>query len=160
MTLAETQRALAALVRGDAVPTSNDPYFAAVAASQGLVVTRDVITRWRDLLIREQCPLTAALLLRLARHAALLARLGQGEVPLFADELACAFLELLRDDDDPLVAAVAGYERALLALGAGTAGPYEITWPCDPAETIARLERGVDLDGVEQGEFIVTLAAD
>jgi len=159
-TLADTQRTLAALVRGDAIPPPTDPYFAAVAASEGLVVTREVIIRWRDLLVREQCPLTTALLLRLGRHAPLLNLLGQGEVPLFADELACAYLALMRDDDDPLVTAVASYERALLALLAGAAGPFEITWPCDPEETIGRLERGETLEGIERGEFVTTLAAD
>ena len=145
--IAAMQRKLAALIRGEAV--DGDAYIDEVARSVGLAVTRDVIVSWRDLLLREGCPLTVALLQQRGRY-----RLDTCDAPAFAEELVVEFLDGYVDDADPLLAAIARTERA---IAAGEAA--EISWPCDPEEAMERLKRGSDVAGVPEGDYRVSVSA-
>jgi hypothetical protein len=151
MNIAMLQRNLAALLRDEVV--LDDRYLSEVAASTGFAVMRDVIVAWRDLLLRQGCPLTIALLKQRGRYT-----IDRGEAPAFAEELIAAFLDRFRDDRDPLVAAVAHMERALVDAQQGSDTDVAIDWPCDPDIVIARLRRGESVDDLEQGVYHMTVS--
>lgn len=151
MNIAMLQRSLAALLRDELVV--DDSYLSDVAASTGFAVTKDVIVAWRDLLLRQGCPLTIALLTQRGRYT-----IDRGEAPVFAEELIAAFLDRFRNDDDPLVVAVARLERALVDAQHGSDADVVIDWPCDPSIVIARLRRGERIDDLEQGEYHMTVS--
>src|SRR5438046_2110155 len=90
-----------------------DPYIAAAAASPGLEVTRDTIRGWRRFRLDRHCRLTAALLRSRNRHDEVLASLDHASASPYIEELANAFFEAALRCGDPLVVAVAAFERAL-----------------------------------------------
>ncbi len=151
MNIAMLQRNLAALLRDELV--LDDGYLSEVAASTGFAVTKDVIVAWRDLLLRQGCPLTIALLTQRGRYA-----IDRGEAPAFAEELIATFLDRFSDDDDPLVAAVAHLERALVDAQHGSGADVVIDWPCDPDIVITRLRRGERVDDLEHAEYHMTVS--
>ena len=143
--IADLQRRLASLIRGEVV--EGDAYIDEVARSTGLEVTRWVIASWRDLLLRQGCPLTVALLKQRGRYT-----VGTGDAPAYLEELIAGFLEPFITDADPLLAAVARTERAI-AMDESA----EIAWPCDPEAVIGRLRRGEPVHNLPPGDYYVMI---
>jgi len=108
--LAELQRNLTELVRTGAC-ASDDAWLADVARSTGLLVVRECVAAWRELILRRTCPQTAARLEARGEFRAAVARLLRRECPMYFRELALAFLAEAVAHDDPVVAEAAAYER-------------------------------------------------
>lgn len=156
--LLKRQRHLAALVLGQ-VPDDADGWTRAVAESTGMRVTRSIVASWRDLLIRQICPLSVSLLVRKGRLESELSALSSRPASAWIDELALVFLSRLAADPDPLVAAIAAFECAALAVRQGVVERVTVIWPCDPEELIRRLADGSPLDGIPIGEFEIVVAS-
>lgn len=135
--LRKHQRAMRDLLRG--LGDASDPYIAAAAASAGLEVTRDTIRGWRRFRLDRHCRLTAALLRSRNRHDEVLASLDQSAVSPYIEELATAFFDAALRCGDPLVTAVAAFERALLREDDAES---VIEWPCDPYPLLVVLLQG------------------
>jgi hypothetical protein len=132
MSLVETQRALAQLIRGEA-PLGSDPYVQRVAASQSLAVTRKVVLWWRAFGVGRACPLTSVLLRRAGGFEAFIATFVRS-VPIspYVEVLGQRFLHFAADCPEPLVAAVARFELAMTAAKRGDDAEDRVAWPCDP----------------------------
>ena len=138
--LAEHQRAMRDLLRGDAV--ADDPYIAAAAASTGLQVLRDTVRGWRRFRIDRHCRLTAAMLKRKGHYDEVLS-----EVPAlpYIEAAAEAFFDAASACGDPLVVSVAAFERAMLR---DEARETSVDWPCDPYPILGALLGGTELPDV------------
>ena len=112
MTLAETQRALAELIRTGR-SSSEDPYVATVRQSTGLHVLRDCIAEWRELVLRRACPLTAARLRSRGTFEAAVRRVLERECPAFLQDLALAFLEDVAKEE-PELKGIAEFEAKMI----------------------------------------------
>jgi uncharacterized protein (UPF0276 family) len=135
--LHEHQRAMRELLRGRG--EVSDPYIAIAASSTGLEVTRDTIRGWRRFRLDRHCRLTAALLRGRNRYDEVLASLDHASASPYIEELANAFFDAALRCGDPLVAAVAAFERAL--LGEDDTESI-IEWPCDPYPLLIVLLQG------------------
>ncbi|HJW93515.1 MAG TPA: hypothetical protein VJ901_07850 [Thermoanaerobaculia bacterium] len=125
------------LIRGGVV--TNDPYIEQASRSIGLAVTRDTIRGWRLFRLRQNCPLTAAIL---GDRFPEVVDAIDCDSP-FIEELSRAFLE--RAMDDELTACVARFELAMMSDGETI-----VDWPCDPYEVLAPLLRGERPDALER----------
>ena len=124
-----------------------DPYLAAVARSDALTLVREISASWRTISIERHAPLTTTLLRQRGRlEDELVELLRMRGISPFHTDLREQFLRRAMDHPDPLVAAVAAFERALTASGDG-AGGTEVTvdWPVDPYAVLGALLRGQPL---------------
>jgi hypothetical protein len=156
--LATLQIQLASLVRGQRPDGAGD-YVQTVGASVGMEVMREIIASWRDLLLRRSCPLTAALLDHHGRLKGAIASLNRRSVPAFIDSMAAEFVSGFMADDDPLVAAAAQFEHAVLLARQGVPGRVTIAWPHDPEEVVHRLTSRIPLEGMVRGSFETVVTA-
>jgi hypothetical protein len=108
--LKSLQRHLAELVRHGAC-ASEDEWLTSVAQSTGLLVVRECVAAWRELILRRTCPLTSARLEARGEFRAAVARLLRREGPMYFRDLALAFLTDAATHDDPAVSDAAMYER-------------------------------------------------
>ena len=157
MRLDELQRQLAAAIRGEANGGPGD-YVASVEESPGLIATREIIAAWRDLLLRRGCPLTVALLEQRGRLTAAFAELAHRHLSAYIEVASCEFLRRFERDADPLVAAVACFERAVIEARQGKEGAVIIEWPHPPDEVIERLLSGLPVEGIlSTGTYAMTV---
>jgi hypothetical protein len=153
--LAAHQRGLLALIVGPAGDAETappaDPYLARVAASRALPVARGIAAQWRAYTLRRLCPLTWAVLDQRGRLAGVLDVLGTRPLSPFLRLLAAAFADEAVADagprDDPLVTAVARFERAVVLPGAA-GDRVVIDWPCDPEDALRALLTGQPVSAV------------
>ena len=134
MTLARLQTTLHQLVRGSYVPSADDdPYIRTVAASPHLVMVREVVRWWRAYGVGRFCVLTATLLRRRGLFDDTISEFVRTvAITPYAEELGDTFLSYMSRSTDPLMASVAGFERALVRAKKGDAAEYTVLWPCDP----------------------------
>jgi hypothetical protein len=139
------QRGLLALIKNrGGVP--DDPYLKHVANSRELAMMRSIALWWRSLGLQMQCRFTPRLLKRLGCFDALVADyFDRNATSPFVEELTPGFLASLHEHDDPLIRAVAGFERAFLAVKAGSSESYEILWDRHPDAVVHALETGAEL---------------
>ena len=160
MNLAHLQRDLAALIRGETID-AGDGYVASAAASTGLEVTREIIASWRELLLRRACPLTFALLVQRGRLDVALRELAARHLSSYVEAAACTFLAAFAGDADPLVAAVARFESAVIETRHGSDAEFTIDWPCPPDEAIERLIAGQPVDDLlPAGRYTMTISSE
>jgi hypothetical protein len=131
------QRAMRDLLRGQG--DVSDPYIAAASASTGLEVTRDTIRGWRRYRLDRHCRLTAAMLRGRGLYDYVLATLDYATPSPYIEDLAVAFFDAVFRCGDPLVTAVAAFERALLLEDDAES---VIEWPCDPYPLLIVLLQG------------------
>jgi hypothetical protein len=138
LALAELQRAMRDLIRGDAV--ADDPYVRAASECVGLQVTRDTIRGWQRFRLSRNCRLTTPML---SARGILDEVLDATECRSpYIEELANAFLRAACALGDPLVVSVASFERALLR---GDDVEETIAWPCDPYAVLGALLQGAEI---------------
>ncbi len=146
MDLAAYQASMKALLRGEQ-PRSADAHVREVARSAQAEVAREVVAWWHAWRIERYCPLTSALLKRLdlfeATVAADLRRSGPAH---FIEITGSRFLAAMHDHPDPLVAAVARFEDAMLRAKLGDEAEYRVAWPCDPRPVLNALVQGTPLE--------------
>jgi hypothetical protein len=140
----------------------DDPYLQLVDGSDQLALVQEITEWWRALVLEESAPLTAALLKQRGLFdEAVLAAARSSDVNPFRGRQADAFLLGLRGHRDPLVAAVASFERALLAVRLhGSTDRFEVIWPRSPYEVLESLLSGTQLDERLDGPYRMEVADD
>ncbi|MDE3195710.1 MAG: hypothetical protein KGN84_05165 [Acidobacteriota bacterium] len=124
------QRALLALIKQRPLGIVNDPWLDRVASSRELRMLREIALWWRRFQIESRCRYTSRLLKRLeCFDRAVAAYFESHATSPFIENLADGFLEALANDPDPVVSAVARFERA--ALHPQSPAPA-IEWDRDP----------------------------
>ena len=164
MRLGDLQRALRDVLRDpDASPNSNDPelaaYLASVASSGRVAILTHVVRSWRVYDLERACPLTTAALRARGVWQEALASFQRQPAAPFVERLAARFLETLADHADPLVASVARFERAYLAITLGSDERFTVWWDREPTAVFATLLTGQPIDEPECTECYVTTLA-
>jgi hypothetical protein len=75
-----------------------------------------------------------------------------GGISPFVDMLGEAFLEFAARSADPVISAMARFERAVICVKLGDPAVYTIDWPCDPRDVL----NGVDPEPVPSGRVFRT----
>lgn len=133
------QRGLLALMKGRA--TVDDPYLRLVAGSRDLAMARKIALWWSAYALSAQCRFTTRLLRRSgALDAAIADYFDNNATSPFVEELSRDFLTAIQARGDPLIRAVAAFERALLLVRTGSDTEYEIVWDRNPNCVILALE--------------------
>jgi hypothetical protein len=161
--LATHQRQLLGLFRSrHKVSERDDSYIRRVAESKDLAEARGNIFLWRIYVLEKTAPLTFALLKRrnlLAR--AVNSFIETCNISPFRETQAPAFLELLGQHEETLVASVAQFELALLKVRQGDPAKYVIPWSVEPHTIIDSLARHMPLDGnPQQGNYHIVVSRD
>ena len=156
MDLAAHQRALLELIEAGpgAAGADDDEYLRSVAASDGLRVLREIVAHWEAYDVRRTCPLTATALERSGRFAEAVGAVRFEASSAFLDERVSTFLDDVADAEGGVVASVARFERALVAVRRGEPGRHVIEWDRDPAVVVNGLLEGRWLaDEAEPGRY-------
>jgi len=150
--LAEHQRAMLGLVKGRGMSGLDDPYLARVAGSTQLALMREISAWWCALGIRGACPWTSRLLDRLGLFDACVeAFCLEQDVSPYIEKAGRQFLSRLRGSGDCLVASLAGFELALLAMRRGEDEEFTVEWDRNPDSVMTALGSGADLPPAEAG---------
>jgi len=161
MDLATHQRALLGLFRGThRLRPDDDPYVHAVAASPDLVEARRNIFLWRVFVLERTCVLTFRLLRRRGLLAeAIEAFISGTNISPFRETQAPAFLQTVAGHPDPLAAAVARFELALLRAQEGDACAGTVDWNVDPRGVLHSLARDLPLpEPPERGWYRIAVS--
>jgi hypothetical protein len=141
-TLEEQQHALLDLIKGRGGEPPDDPYLAEVVRSPGLAMVREIALWWRALPLTVQCRFTSRLLKRMSRFdEAVAAHFRAHATSNFVEEFSRHFLHMLASQSDPLLAALAQFEYALMEARDGSSESFEICWDRDPDAVILALEQ-------------------
>ena len=139
MTLAFVQRGLREVIRTGAT-TTDDEYLRSVAGSDQVELLREIVLWWRTFGVQRGCPLTSRLLNRQARLEEVVSRfVRDNSISPYVEDLAASFVTAVQADEDPLVAAVASFEAALIRAKRGDRGRYVVEWPLEPYAVLAAL---------------------
>ena len=167
MRLHEMQRALRDVIREpNASHAAGDgelaAYVATVVESPRLAVLDHVIRSWREFDLARACPLTtAALRARGLWQAALDSSVVRSADSAFIERLADRFLEAQAAHPDSLVASVAGFEAAYLAVRRGSDARFTVRWDRDPMTVLGQLMAGDTVDdGVKRDGYLMVVARD
>jgi hypothetical protein len=167
--LAAQQRALLALVKDRPVPQlaahpaqrrpAAEPYFDRVRDSRGLAMVRTIRASWLRFDLQRYAPLTSGMLTHAGRLEAELAQLGRDPgTPSAIDALGLHFVEQHLADTDPLIAAVAATERALILLARGDRTQHEVSWAQDPVPVLSALLASQSPPASTPGNFRVVVS--
>ncbi|WER48616.1 hypothetical protein CupriaWKF_27995 [Cupriavidus sp. WKF15] len=155
MHLANHQRKLLGLIRSSyQVGPDDEAYFHVVAQSRDLIEARTNIVLWRAYVLQRACVLTYRLLERRGIIGDVLGKFCmEYNISPFRETQGPAFLEMLSNHDDLIVASVARFELALLRVRQGDPNIYIIKWNIDPLGILNSLAKDVPYDGalVDQG---------
>ena len=150
--LAEHQTALAGLIKGRGAPDGAEPWYGELARSRELALVQEIAVFWRMIAVEGTCTSLARLLKRLGRFEADAARFTREEnVSPYAGRAAEQFLARLAGDADPLVAAMAAFERAVMTLRMRAVGAVTVEWDRDPNAVFAALSSQAPLPPPEPG---------
>ncbi len=140
-TLASFQSALATIVQTGVVDAAlieplappNAAYALRVSQSKNLQVMRGIALAWRQLLLRQTCPLSTSALHLQGRFEEQTAAFANGApaAPM-VQQLAADFLMWLAAQDAGLCGRMAQFELVLRSAANGSA----VRWPCDPIAAI------------------------
>jgi hypothetical protein len=156
MRLADHQRALLALMRGRAPTPTADLYVARVTGSRELAFLREVSLFWCALGVRSTCPWMTRWLERQGRFdASITAFHAEVDVSPYIETAGRQFLSRFLVHPDPLAAALAGFEIALLRIQAGEAGLFRVEWDRDPNAVIRALRTREELPDPEPDRIYV-----
>ena len=151
LTLAEQQLALRAILRGQAIDTSSDPWLEEIAASKGLSVLHATIAWWQRFQIESQCRYTSRLLKRLHNYAQCVdACFSEMTAAPSIEELGSQFLAWLRQHHDPLVRSLAAFELTCLTAH-NQNGPLILEWDRNPAAVLLALDANAEMPIPEPG---------
>lgn len=159
--LAAQQRGLLALLKGRPVASGEDRYLDLIRESRGLAMLQTITTWWRRFDLERLAPLTSGALTHQGRFEEALTRLGRdADTPVAISALVLHFLGQYAEDTDPLIAAVARTERALILVARGDSSHLEVSWDREPAPVLNALAAGGRPGPVASGGFRVTVSRD
>ena len=160
MDLAAHQRALLELI-ANGKTGDHDAYIDKVATSKGLHVLRDIVASWEAYDVRRACPLTAIALSLTGRLEEAVRRVSFEASSAYLESRALLFLNEVSLDRDALIAAVARFERALMAVRRGDPHRHVVEWDRDPTVIVNGLLEGRWLaDQAQRGRYRTIVAAD
>jgi len=108
--------------------------------SPNLLLIREIAEWWRSLCIERYCPLTSSLLKRRGLFEdAVRAFMREHRVSAYIEVLGTDFLAVTGRAPEPLLAALAQFELALIAVKRGDNREYRIAWPQDPSAVLDAL---------------------
>ncbi|WP_158708339.1 hypothetical protein [Streptomyces sp. NRRL S-455] len=149
MNLEKLQVGLLALLKSrEQEPQNDHPYFHQVNSSGRLSALQEISGWWRIFAIEKTCILTSTLLKRRGTFDEVAGRFAsRPDVTPYYQQQAAVFLADMGCHSDPLIAAVASFEAALLAIKAGDmTGPVTIEWQHAPYAVLKSLLLGAPLD--------------
>ena len=161
MNLMTLQRTLQQLVRGSyETSPADEPYIRTVAVSAHLTMVREVVQWWRAYGVGRFCVLTATLLKRRGVFDDTISAFVRTEpITPYAEELGETFLSYAGRQPEPLLAAVAQFELALVRAKKGDDTERTIPWPCDPHEVLLWLTSPMHGELVATpGHFVTTVS--
>jgi hypothetical protein len=148
--LAQLQRGLLSLLKARPIAAPEDPYLERVAASNELLLAREIALWWRAFSLESYCVFTSTLLKRFgAFNQAVEAFFCEGATSPFVEQLSQDFLAWVSTHKHPLVASMARFERALLRVKRGDSGVYQLEWNRNPESLLSAILQGRDLPRVE-----------
>lgn len=144
--LGQLQTGLLQLIKGRPTAVA-DSYLSEVARSEALVLLREIAASWRATSIQRTAPLTTAMLERRGYLGAeLIALIRAPDLGPFHRDVRNRLFASAANHHDPLVAAVARFERALIGVAEGTLEcAIAIEWPVDPYPVLNALMAGREL---------------
>jgi hypothetical protein len=160
MSLATVQRGLSELVRTGAT-ASDDPYVRGVVGSDRVELVREIVLWWRTFGVQRACPLTSRLLSRRGRLERAVDEFVAGNsISPYIEDLARAFVDVHRTDDDPLVAAVASFEGAVIRVKRGDTRRHVVAWPEEPYGVLAALMGNGDMPDAPAAPYWTVIGAE
>ena len=152
--LRDVQRGLLCLLKGRRPEAALDPYLARVAASQELLLAREIALWWRAFSLETYCLFTSRLMNRLGIfNPAVEEFFRECSTSPFIEELSQEFLARVSTHQNPLVASVARFERALCRVKRGDEAAYEIEWDRNPQLLLDAILRGAPLPPAEDRTY-------
>jgi len=159
-TLAEYQKTLLDLMKGRAAAGFTDPHLAELAQSPGLGLLREIAVWWRGFAVETNCPWTAQLLKKLGDFDPKVERFYRGQnVSPYVEKAGEQFLQQMSSSPQPLVAAMARFELALMKVKQGSADKHCVEWDRDPEQVFQFLKSARDLPPTEPGLIYRTYIA-
>ena len=108
--------------------------------SPRLRLLQEIVLWWRLYAIEEFCVLTSRLLKRRGEFEPMVMRhIAEHHISPYIEEMSLLFLDTISRESDPLLAAVARFETAMIRTKKGDQGTYSIQWPQEPYGIIADL---------------------
>jgi len=153
--LVEHQRMMMAAIKDRPVATNLEAIHQ-LRRSRELAMLRETMLWWRELGISRCCPFTTAVLNRRGDfQIAVAAFVRETKGSSLLIEQASLFLEFVSTDSDPLVAAVANTEHALIQAKGSDEYEARITWFHEPGAVFDFLLHGTPFDeGAIKGRFV------
>ncbi len=141
--LAEYQRHIRDLLKNRTVGEPDDPHLKAVARSPELLLLRDIAVWWRELAVNGQCTWTTRLLRQYGTfHSVVESFYCEVKVSSYMERAGEQFLDWLSSHEDPVIASLAQFERAVSKVRQGDPGEYRISWDRNPDDLLACLKSG------------------
>lgn len=164
MNLEELQVGLLILLKSrEQEPQNDHPYFHQVASSGRLSALQEISEWWRILAIERTCILTSILLKKRGTFDEVAGRFAsRPDATPYHQQQAAVFLADMGCHSDPLIAAVAHFEAALLAIKAGDmTDPVTIDWQHAPYAVLRSLLLGAPLDEAKiRGAYRMVVSQD
>jgi hypothetical protein len=151
-TLAEYQKNMLALIKGRTIPYKADQHMIELTRSRGLGLLREVAVWWRGFAVESASPWTARLLKKLGRFQSTVEKFyREQDVSPYVQKAGEQFLFKMSATPEPLVAAMARLELALMRVRQGSADEYLVEWDRNPELVFQALRSGGELPPEEPG---------
>lgn len=132
MELRQLQQGIFQTLKSPENPT-NDSYLREVANSDGLQILREIVLWWRALQMEQFCILSSVYLKRHNQFDQTIQGFYHStNVSAFIEEAGLEFFNFLSTGKDPILSALAQFERALILVKKGSKEETITKWPCDP----------------------------
>lgn len=158
-TLAEYQKHMRNMLKGRSGPPAGDEHLALVARSPGLALLREISVWWRTLAVESYCPWTSRLLNKLGIFAGCVESFYCSQnVSPYVEKAGEQFLTTIGEHPQPLVAALARFELAILKVKRGDTREYCVEWDRNPDTVFASLLSGGDLPLAEADSYVTHIS--
>lgn len=140
MDLETYQRSLYRLIVCDELLSDAPVYTQGLAGSSRLALVKEVVYFWRSYGLERFCIITAGWLKRLGRFETDVQHfVALEEFSPFIEEAGLQFLQYIKRDSDPVVAALASLEIALHETRVDLNEERIVDWPCDPKPILSTI---------------------
>lgn len=157
MNLAEYQQQVFQLICGDETISGDEQSWLAESRADGSAsLVKNIARWWVGYHLGEGCILSSALLRRLNLWEQ---AVGDAQNCQYIPDLIFSFLEDLTRNEDPMVAALARFEQAMIKVKQGAEQEYKTLWQVNPLDLISALLENTDLPEWGNGHFQTIVSA-
>lgn len=151
--LGQMQAGIRDLIKNrNAAAHMGDPYLKEVASSSGFAMLQEIAIWWRAFQLSSYCVFTGKLLKKLGLFDEMVKNFFfERAVSPYIETAGDSFLVSLATHENPLVATMARFERAVLLVKKGSHEEYHVVWDRDPDQLMASLGAPGDLSPAEPG---------